>query len=47
MKINKKGYLMKLILNYNLNDFDPKESEEEVTFEERCFKGVGGSKLEL
>lgn len=47
MKINKKGYLMKVILNYNLNGFDPKESEEEVTFEECCFKGVRGSKLEL
>lgn len=39
MKINKKGYLMKLILGYNLNGFDPTEveiTEEKVTFQEHC-----------
>lgn len=39
MKINKKGYLMKLILGYNLNAFDPTEveiTEEKVTFQEHC-----------
>ena len=39
MKISKKGYLMKLILGYNLNGFDPVEVEiveEKGTFQEYC-----------
>ena len=39
MKISKKGYLIKLILGYNLNGFDPMEVErieEKGTFEEYC-----------
>ena len=39
MKMNKKGYLMNLILGYKLRGFEPNKIEvieEKVTFQEHC-----------